>query len=124
LVTYLALVWTGNQPLSPIPRGQANGQQEGIAAGVARLEPLTAVVAGVPIRRLERRLVIRSHQLAQAGERSLRARLAKAQAALAALNDRRRGKRRVTELPALQAAVAALLVRYHVQGVLQVRDTD
>jgi transposase len=62
--------------------------------------------------------------LAQAGERSLRARLAKAQAALAALNDRRRGKRRVTELPALQAAVAALLVRYHVQGVLQVRDTD
>jgi transposase len=124
LVTNLAPVWTGNQPLSPIPRGQANGQQEGIAAGVARLEPLTAVVAGVPIRWPERRLVIRSHQLAQAGERRLRARLAKAQAAMAALNDRRRGKRRVTELPALQAAVAALLARYHVQGVLQVRDTD
>jgi hypothetical protein len=59
--------------------------------------------------------------LAQAGERGLRARLAKVEAAIATVNDRHRGKRRVTELAALQAAVAALLARYHVQGLLQVR---
>jgi transposase len=121
LATSLALVWTGEQPLTCIPREQAHGQPEGIAAGFERLEPLTAVVAGMPLRWTERRLVIRSHQLAEARERGLRARLAKAQAALAALNDRRRGKRRMTELPALQAEVATLLTRYHVQGLLQVR---
>jgi transposase len=66
-------------------------------------------------------LVIRSQQLAQAGERALHARLAKAQAALTALNDRRRGQRRITELSALQTGVAAIVARYHVQGLLQGR---
>ncbi len=75
----------------------------------------------LPLHWTERRLVIRSHQLVQAGERGLRARLAQAQAAIVALNTRRRGKRRVTELTALQAAVAAIVARYHVQGLLQVR---
>jgi hypothetical protein len=90
LATYLAPVWTGNQPLTLIQRGQTTGPPEGIGDGFERLESLTAVVVGVPIRWAERRLVIRSYQLAQAGKRSLRARLAKAQAATAALNDRRR----------------------------------
>jgi transposase len=120
LAAYLAPVWRGEQVLTPIARVQANGEQELIAEGFERLEPLTAVVAAAPITWAERRLVIRSHQLAQAGERALRARLAKAQAAIAALNDRRRGKRRVTELPALQEVVAAIVARYQVQGLLQV----
>jgi transposase len=120
LAAYLAPVWRGEQALTPIARVQANGEQELIAEGFERLEPLTAVVAAAPITWAERRLVIRSHQLAQAGERALRARLAKAQAAIAALNDRRRGKRRVTELPALQEVVAAIVARYQVQGLLQV----
>jgi transposase len=123
LATSLAPVWTGDQPLTPIPREQATGPPEVIAEGFERLESLTAVVAGVPLRWTERRLVLRSHQLAQAGERGLRARLTQAQAAIAALNARRRGKRRVTEVAALQAAVAAILARYHVQGLLQVRYT-
>jgi transposase len=121
MATYLAPVWTGEQRLSPVHRGQAHGEPAVIAEGVERLEPVTAVVAGVPISWTERRLVIRSVQLAQAGERGLRGRLANAQAAIAALHERRRGKRRVTELPALQAEVAALLARYRVQGLLQVR---
>jgi transposase len=121
VATYLAPVWTGDQPLTPIARGQASGLLEVIAEGFERLEALTAVVAGLPIRWTERRLVLRSQQLAQAGERGLRARLAKAEAAIAALNDRRRGKRRVMEVAALQAAVAAYLARYHVQGLLRVR---
>jgi len=121
LAAYLAPVWTGEQAIMPLSRVQANGRRELIADGFERLEPLTAVVGGKGLRWTERRLVIRSHQLAQAGERGLRARLAKAQVAIAALNDRRQGKRRVTELPALQEAVAAIVARYHVPGLLQVR---
>ena len=124
LESYLAPVWTGNQPLTPIPREQGTGQPKVIAEGFERLEPLTAEVAGVSVHWTERRLVIRSHQLVQAGERGLRARLAQAQAAIAALNDRRRGKRRMLELPTLQAEVAARLARYHVLEVLQVHYTS
>jgi len=124
LADYLAPVWTGEQALTPIARMQANGQRELIAEGFERHEPLTAVVAGESIRWTERRLVLRSHQLAQAGERALHARLAKAQAAIASLNNRGRGKRPVTELSALQEAVAATMARYHVQGLLQVRYED
>jgi transposase len=50
--------------------------------------------------------------------------LAKAQAAVAALNERGRGKPRFTELPALQAAVEAILTRYRVLGGLAVRSTE
>jgi transposase len=121
LATYLAPVWTGAQRLIPVHRVPADGRQELIAEGFERLEPLTTAAADEPIHWTERRLVIRSHQLAQAGERALRARLAKAQAAIAALNERGRGKRRVPELPALQEAVAAIVARYHVQGLLALR---
>jgi transposase len=121
LAAYLAPVWTGEQAIMPLSQVQANGRRELIADGFERLDPLTAVVGGEGLRWTERRLVIRSHQLAQAGKRGLRARLAKAQAAIAALNDRRQGKRRVTELAALQEAVAAIVARYHVPGLLQVR---
>jgi transposase len=121
LAHYLVRVWSGEQALTPISRQQANGQHALIAEGFERVEPLTAAVAGAPIHWTERRLVIRSQPLAQAGERALRIRLAKAQAAIAALNERRQGKRRCTALPALQEAVTAIVARYHVQGLLQVR---
>src|ERR687897_615795 len=124
LAAYLAPVWTGEQALTPIARVSANSQQALIAEGFERVTPLTAVVAGAPISWAERGLVIRSHQLAQAGERGLRARLAKAQAAIAALNERRRGKRRVMERTALQEAVAAIVARSHIQGLLQMRYAD
>src|SRR5262249_3977983 len=120
LAAYLAPVWRGEQALTPIARVQANGAQELIAAGFERLEPLTAVVAAAPSSWAEGRLVVRSHQLAQAGERALRPRLAKAPAALPALNDRRRGERRGAGAAALQEVVAAIVARYQVQGLLQV----
>jgi transposase len=118
---YLAPVGAAEQALTPIHREAVGSHPELIAEGFERREPLTAVVAGETICWTERRLVIRSVQLAQAGERGLRARLAKAQAAVGALNERRRGKRRLTQLPALREAVDAMLVRYQVQGLLQVR---
>jgi len=121
LAADLAPVWTGAHALTPIARVQANGAEEWIAEGAARLERLTAFVAAAPGSWTERRLVIRSHPWAQAGERALRTRVANAPAAIAALNDRRPGKRRVPERSALQEAVAAIVSHYHVQGLLQVQ---
>jgi transposase len=122
--TSLAPVWTGDQPLPPITRGPASGPPAVSAEGLERLDPLPAIVAGGPSRWTARRRGLRSQPLAQAGERGLRARLAQAQAAIAARNDRRRGQRRGTALASLQATVAADLARYHVQGVLQVRSAS
>jgi transposase len=107
-----------------ITRLSATGTRQHLADGDERLEPLTAEVAGKRLAWAERRRVVRSYQLARAGERALRARVAKARAAVAARNTRRRGKPRFTERPALQAAVEAILTRYRVHGLLAVRDTE
>ena len=119
LVSYPAPVWAGDQALTPIYRQREGSPQELIAEGFERREPLTAQVAGATIHWAERRLVIRSRQLARAAEAALRARLAKAQAAVAALNEGLRGKRRLLQVPALQEAVVAILARYQVQGLLR-----
>jgi transposase len=121
---YLAAVWREQQPLTRITRMTAGGKREHIAEGDERLEPLTVMAAGEAMAWTERRLVVRSRPLARAGEAALRARLAKAQAAVAALNDRGRGKKRFTALTALQAAVEAIRIRHRVQGLLAVRDTE
>jgi transposase len=121
LAGYLAPVWTGEQGLTKVHRSQQDGLPELIAEGFERLEPVTAEVAGMRHCWLERRLVIRSCQLAQAGERGLRARLAKAQAAVTALNERRRGRRRCADPSVLREAVDAILARYRVQDLLHVR---
>jgi transposase len=63
--------------------------------------------------------VICSLAQARAGELALRARLAQAQTALAALQTRRQGKPRCTELPAVREAAEAILARYRVQGLLR-----
>jgi transposase len=124
LASYLAPVWSGPQALSAMHRPSQEGTPELIAEGCERLEPLTAEVAGTPHGWLERCLVIRSSQLAQAGERRRRARLAKAQAAVTALNERRRGQRRCPDPTALREAVDAMLARYQVQGLLPGRDEE
>jgi len=121
---YVEPLATGHPPLTRITRLTSTGTRQHIADGCERLERLSAEVAGQTVTWTERRLVVRSRQLARAGERALRARLAKAQAAVAALNDRGRGKRRFTELPMLQAAVEAIVERYRVQGLLAVPYTE
>jgi transposase len=121
---YLGPVRTGQQPLSRITRVTATGKRAYLADGYERLEPVTAVVAGEACTWTERRLVVRSRQLARAGETALRVRLIKARAAVAALNARGRGKPRFTELPPLQAAVEAILTRSRVHGLLAVRYTE
>jgi transposase len=121
---YVGPVTTGHQPLTRITRLTVTGKRQYLADGCERLEPMTVEVAGHVVAWTERRLVVRSRQLARAGERALRARLAKAQAAVSALNARGRGKRRFTELPPLQAAVEAILTRYRGHGLLAVQYTE
>ena len=124
LEDYVEPLARGQQPLTRVTRVTVTGKRVQIADGYERVEQVTADVAGAAHTWRERRLVVRSRQLARAGEKALRARLAQAQAAVAALNERGRGKRRFTERPALQAAVEAILTRYRVQGLLAVRYTE
>jgi transposase len=124
LADYLAPVWTGEQPLSLLHRTPPRGPPELIAEGFERLGPVTAEVAGHRECWQERRVVIRSCQLAQAGEWGLRGRLAKAQAEITALNTRGRGRRRWRDPQALREAVDAILTRHRVHGLLHVRYTE
>lgn len=78
LEAYLAPVWDGAQALTDIYRQKEDGEQERIAEGFERLETLTAEVDGETITWTERRLVVRSLKRAQAAEKALRTRLAKA----------------------------------------------
>jgi transposase len=110
--------------LTRITRLSATGTRQHLADGYERLERLSAEVAGPRLAWTERRLGVRSRQRARAGETALRARLARARAAVTALNDRGRGKRRCTELPALQGAVETILARYRVLGLLAVQYTE
>jgi transposase len=121
LADYLAPVWAEEQGLTVIHRAPPGGPSQLIAEGFERWEPVTAEVAGQPYHWQERRLVIKSCQLAQAGERGLRARLAKAQAEITALQTRGRGRRRCADPSAVREAVDAILARYRVQGLLHVR---
>jgi hypothetical protein len=115
---------TGPPPLPRIPRLTATGTRASLAEGDARLEPLSAVVAGEVVTWTERRRVVRSRPRGRAGEAARRARRATAPTAVAARNDRGRGTPRVTAPPAVQAAVEAILTRYRVQGLRAVHDTD
>jgi hypothetical protein len=115
-------LWMGQQLLTRITRVAARGKRACIADGYERLEPVTVVAAEEAMTWTERRLVVRSRQQAHARETALHTRLA--QAAVAALNERGRGTPRLIERPALQEAMAAILMRYRVQGLLVVRDTE
>jgi len=117
----LVPVWTGQPLWTRVTRVAARGQRACLAAGDERLEPVTVVAAGEARTWTERRLVVRSRQLARAGAAARRPRLAKAQAAVAALQNRGRGQPRFTERPAVPEAVAAILRRDRGEGLLGVR---
>jgi hypothetical protein len=97
---------TGHQLLARITRLTATGTRQHLADGDGRLECLSAEVAGHRLARTERGLLVRSRQLARAGETALPTRLARVRAAVTALSDRGRGKWRFTERPPTAAPVA------------------
>lgn len=119
---HLKAVWSGQQPLTRIyrPKDAPTDRPEKIAAGYEWTETLTAQVDNQLVTWTERRLLVQSFKFAHAAEQALRARVAQAQAALEALNQRGRGRRRFTTVKAAQAAAEPLVQSYHVEDLLRV----
>ena len=121
---YLKPVWAEEQPLTPVyPRG-ADGPEEKIAEGFERSQTLSAVIGGKRITWVERHLVVRSLAHAEAAEASLRSRLDKAQRAIEALNERKQGKARFTDVDMLRQAAEGLLRRHEVEGLLELQYSE
>jgi transposase len=100
----LEAVCCGEQALTPVVREFPEGEPELIAEGFECQVPLGLEEAGHGRRWMERRLVVRSRRQAQAAETALRARMAKAQAQVEALNQRGRGRKRFEEVRAMRHA--------------------
>jgi transposase len=93
-----------------------------LGAGYEFERPLTAEVNGQSVGWRERVQVVRSRALAQRQEATLEKHLVAAEAALWALTPAPgRGKRHIHAEAAMQAAVAAVLERYDVVGLLTAR---
>ncbi len=103
-----------------VSRETVDGSGELLGSGWEVTEQLSASVAGQPVQWTERRLLFRSLALAAKAMRQLQANLAAAQAELAALTARKRGKKIVSELSELQLAAQTILERYQVEGLLHV----
>ncbi len=82
----LERVWSGEQALTSVFREQEPGKSKRIAQGYAYEVPMSVEVEGKPREWTERRLVVRSVRHAEAAEAALRARVAKAQRHVEALN--------------------------------------
>ncbi len=119
LEQYLKPVWAEKQDLLPIWRKKANGEEEEIAEGFEVSVNVSGEVDGDCITWTERRLVIRSFKNARKAERFLRRRLTKAMEELAALNDRRQGKKRFRDVESLQKAAEAIVKRRRVAGLVR-----
>ena len=124
LARALQAVWNGEQALLSVERPNSEGQIEKIAEGYEVQATQTAVVNGQEVRWNERRLFIRSLLQAEAAATALRKRLEHAEEALQALNERKQGKRRFPDEAALREAIAAVLKRHQVEGLLTVHITE
>jgi transposase len=118
LAAYLQAVWTKQVELIPVQRVREGQPPELIAEGYEVSEVLTAQVEQETLTWVERRLIIRSVQSAQAGAASLHARLSKAEAALAELTRPKQGKRRLTALEPLRQAAQAIVQHHRVEALL------
>jgi len=112
-------VWTGEQALEPVHRAPetAPDQLQHIANGFSYSVTLKAEYDGEGIEWQEQRLVVQSLKHAIAQKKGLDARLDKAEQAIAELNRQGRGRKRFDE-EGLRAAVAFILSRYDVVGLL------
>lgn len=81
--------------------------------------PVSVEIDGATVAWNERRIAVRSPVQAHRLEEALRTRLVRAEAALLALAERKRGKRRPRSLEALREAAHAILDSYQVHGLLR-----
>jgi transposase len=119
----LEAVCKGEHVLSSVMREGPQGHPEVIAEGYEYPVAMSQQVDGKVESWTERRLVVRSVKHAHAAEAVLRARVAKALAQIAALNQRGRGKKRFATVSALRQAVVAIVQRYSVENLLWFRLT-
>jgi transposase len=121
----LAPVWEQKQALMevfrPVAAGETNPEPELIAEGYEYTVLMEATLEGHPLRWPERRLVVRSVAWAKVQQRALQRRLEKAQTEIAALNERRQGKKVLTSTSELREAGQQILAKYQVSGLLRVR---
>jgi len=124
LGAYLQPVWEGKQALQRVERKNVEGKREQIAEGFEQTVAWSAEVDGQSLSWTERYLIVRSFQYARSAEDGLRTRLAKAQAALLALNERKQGKERIENAARMQAAANKILQEYRVRGLLKLNITE
>lgn len=120
----LEAVWCGEQALSPVMREGPTGALEMIAEGYEYPVAMSQQVGEQVQTWTERRLVVRSVRQAHAAEAALRARVAKAIAQIAALNQRGRGKKRFETVSALRQAAVAIVQHYSVENLVWFRLTQ
>ena len=120
----LTQAWSRPELPNAVERQGADGKTQRIAEGYECAETITAQVDGTSYTWTERRLLVRSLAQAHAAEQGLRTRLAQAQSAVADLLVGRQGKPKLTERAAVDQAVADLLKRYRVEGLLTVTVTE
>ncbi len=120
LAALVAAVLAEQRVLSPITRMDADGNNVEIAQGTEQSVSLTAVVDAAVVTWIERRLLVRSMAAQAARIRALHQHLTQAEAALAEVLVARRGKVRPSTPAELAAAVAAILERHQVLGLLDV----
>jgi transposase len=106
----------------PNATGSIAETNEAVAIGFEYLVEQSATdEAGQLQRWQERRLVVRSLAFAEAQEKSLRQRVARAVTEINALDERKQGKTPLPNETAALAAVEAILVKHRVAGLLKVR---
>lgn len=108
------------QPLQPISSESVQGERLPLAHATEHHLTLKATVAGEEVEWTERRLLVCSVAAQEAQAKALEQRLSEAEAALATLLVARRGKVRPTTPEQAEAAIAAILERQGVSGLLKV----
>jgi len=117
----LERVWSGEHVLRAVFRESEPGKPECIAQGYEYEVPISVEVQGKQQEWTERRLVVRSVRHAEAAAAALRARVAKVQAQVEALNLRGRGRKRFDEIAPLRQAVNEIVQRHRVEDFLWLR---
>jgi transposase len=115
---WLQPVWQGRQPLQQVYRPAADGRaEELVAEGFSVDVPMQAEVNGRRRTWTERRWLVRSLAYAAGQHKQLDRRLQAAQEQLAQLNERKRGKKRLSA-PEMAAAAEEIVRTQRVQGLL------
>jgi transposase len=117
----LEAVCKGEHALSTVMRTGPQGDPEVSAEGYEYPVAMSQQGDGTVKNWTERRLVVRSVRQAQAAAAALRARVAKALAQIAALNQGGRGKKRWETVSALRQAVVAIVQRSSVEDLIWFR---